>query len=210
MNLLKINKGTEYELQIQKYLTLNYSNYQSYLWDNVPFKYIIKFVFDDLTKYDMETINEIDIIKTVDIGCDILMVNKNNEDDVIIVQCKNYENKKVCIDDLSGFFYLNALSHLPIKGLIILNTDICNRIKNKLNLIDKVKFLNIPYIEEIKIIEEEIIISRDYQLEAVKQFENINKGILQLFCGMGKTHTSILIAKEFKNIIILSPLRSYA
>ena len=208
--MLKINKGSEYELQIQKYLTLNYSNYQSYLWDDVPFKYIIKFVFDDLTKYDMETINENDIIKTVDIGCDILMVNKDNDDDVIIVQCKNYKDKKVCIDDLSGFFYLIALSHVPLKGLIISNTDISNRIKNKLNLIDKVKFLNIPYIEEIKIIEEEIIISRDYQLEAVKEFENINKGILQLFCGMGKTHTSILIAKEFKNIIILSPLRSYA
>ena len=28
------------------------------------------------------------------------MVNKNNEDDVIIEQCKNYKDKKVCIGDL--------------------------------------------------------------------------------------------------------------
>ena len=210
MNLSKKYKGDEYEFQIQEYLTINYLDYQSYLWENIPFKYIIKYVFDDLKKYDIENIDNNNIISTVDIGCDIFMVNKNNDDDVIIVQCKNYKDKKVCIEDLSGFFHLIALSHLPVKGLIVSNSNICNRIINKLSLIDKVKFLNIPYKEKIIIQQENIIIPRDYQLEAVDKFKNLDKGILQLFCGMGKTYTSILIAKEFKNIIIMSPLRSYA
>ena len=210
MDILKKYKGSEYEIQIQEYLTINYLDYQSYLWENIPFKYIIKYVFDDLKKYDIENIDNNNIISTVDIGCDIFMVNKNNDDDVIIVQCKNYKDKKVCIEDLSGFFHLIALSHLPVKGLIVSNSNICNRIINKLSLIDKVKFLNIPYKEKIIIQQENIIIPRDYQLEAVDKFKNLDKGILQLFCGMGKTYTSILIAKEFKNIIIMSPLRSYA
>ena len=184
--------------------------YHSYSWKNIPFKYIIKYVFDDLKKFNIDEIDNNDIINTFDIDCDIFMVNKNNDDDVIIVQCKNYKNINVCIEDLSGFFHLIALSHLLVKGLIVSNTNICNRIINKLSLIDKVQFLNIPYKEKIIIVKEDIIIPRDYQLEAVEKFKNINKGILQLFCGMGKIYTSILIAKEFKNIIIMSPLRSYS
>lgn len=218
------NKGDKYEVQIQEYLIIHYTEYQTYLWKDVPLKYIIKYVFDEPTKYnfnnilediDNEDINngsDVGIInnEVMDTGCDILMVNKNDDNDVIIVQCKNYANKNVCIKDLSGFFYLIALSHLPVKGLIISNTDISNRIDYKLKLSKNVKFLNIPYNDEPCINYTNIIIPRDYQLEIVDKFKNINEGILQLFCGMGKTYTSLLIAKEFKNIIILSPLRSYA
>ena len=62
MDLSKKYKGDEYEFQIQEYLTINYLDYQSYLWENIPFKYIIKYVFDDLKKYNMEEINNNDII----------------------------------------------------------------------------------------------------------------------------------------------------
>ena len=205
-------KGYHYELQCLDYLILNYDNYYSYLWKNVPLKYIIKYVFDDLTKY--ENINDFELNiennNVVDIGCDIFMVNKDNEDDVIIVQCKNYKDKNVCIDDLSGFFHLIALSHLPIKGIIMSNSDICNRIINKLKFIEKVIIINLKYEEKQIIIKEEKIIPKEYQLEAVKIFKKMDKGILQLFCGMGKTFTSILISKNYNNILILSPMRSYA
>ena len=30
-------RGNVYKLQIQEYLTINYLNYQSYLWKNIPF-----------------------------------------------------------------------------------------------------------------------------------------------------------------------------
>ena len=35
-----MNKGILYEIQIYKYLIENYLNYNSYLWKDVPFKYI--------------------------------------------------------------------------------------------------------------------------------------------------------------------------
>ena len=72
IDLLKKYKGREYEQQIQDYLTINYLDYQSYLWKNIPFKYIIKYVFDDLKKYDIENIDNNNIISTVD---NIIIIN---------------------------------------------------------------------------------------------------------------------------------------
>ena len=197
-------KGRNYELQIYEYLIENYKNYDIYEWKNIPFKYIQKYNFADLSNYSDEIKN------FCDVGCDIFMIHKNNEDDAIIVQCKNYENKKVCIDDLAGFFHLIALTPKPLKGLIISNTLLSNRIMFKLKSVNIVKFLNILYVEKININDTNIIVPYNYQLEAVEKFKTINKGILQLFCGMGKTFTSILIAEQFNNIVIISPLRSYA
>ena len=54
------------------------------------------------------------------------------------------------------------------------------------------------------------IIPRDYQIEVVNKFSNINKGIIRFPCRMGKTFISTMIAKNFNNIIILSPLKTYA
>lgn len=156
--------------------------------------------------------SNIEINNAVDIGCDIMMVNKENDNDIILVQCKNYFDKNVCIKDLAGFSFLLAFSHIPIKGLIISNTDLSDRIKFKLSHIEHIKHIKLAYVENS--IEpnpnNKIIIPRDYQLEVVNKFNNVNKGIIQLPCGMGKTFIATLIAKNFNNIIILSPLRTYA
>ena len=97
-------KGDEYELQIQEYLINNYLEYQSYLWKNIPFKYIVKYVFDDLKKYNIDEIDNNDIINSVDIGCDIFMVNKNNDDDVIIVHVKIIKIKMYVLEIFLVFF----------------------------------------------------------------------------------------------------------
>ena len=102
-----------------------------------------------------------------------------------------------------------AFSHIPIRGFIISNTDISNRIKYKLQFNDNIKFYKVPYIDN-NIYIPEINTPFDYQLEAVNKFRSISKGILQMPCGMGKTFASILISEGFNNIIILSPLRLYA
>jgi superfamily II DNA or RNA helicase len=201
-------RGDRYELQIYNYLILNYTDYKIFMWRDVPIKYIIKYNFDDITKYENNNLDD-EKSNSIDIGCDILMVNKIDEE-IIIVQCKNYNNKKVCVSDLAGFSHMIAFSPIPIKGLIISNTELSNVTMFKLPHTQNIKFLQIPYEEKENIIIEKIIISRDYQLEAVEKFKNLDKGILQLFCGMGKTHTSILISQNFKNIIILSPLKCYA
>ena len=68
----------------------------------------------------------------------------------------------------------------------------------------KIKYINLPYIK----IGNEEIKPRDYQIEAYNKFTG--KGILQLPCGMGKTLIACMVATNYDNIIILSPLRNYA
>jgi superfamily II DNA or RNA helicase len=90
---------------------------------------------------------------------------------------------------------------------------------------NKIYFVKLPYensnneaIEEIDIVPEipEIpeIVAYSYQAEAVNTFkehyETRKRGILSLPCGCGKTYTSYLISKDYKQVIILSPLREFA
>ena len=204
------NKGILYEIQINNYLINNYNNYYSFLWKDVPQKYINKLKLNNLSNEDDENDDlENYTNNAIDIGCDILMVNKMDDNDIIIIQCKNFLDKNICTKDLSGFSFLMAFSHIPVRGFIISNTDISSRIKYKLQFIDNIKFYKIPYIDN-NIVIDKINIPYDYQLEAMDKFRTISKGILQMPCGMGKTFTSILISEGYNNIIILSPLRIYA
>jgi superfamily II DNA or RNA helicase len=50
----------------------------------------------------------------------------------------------------------------------------------------------------------------DYQIEAYNILKNQKKSSLNMTCGMGKTFVAIMIAKNYKNIIILSPQIIYA
>ena len=217
-----MNKGILYEIQIYKYLIDNYKNYNSYLWKDVPFQYIFKCGLNNLISFiDDELIKKNDNINNaIDIGCDILMVNKDNEDDIILVQCKNYLDKNVCIKDIAGFSFLMAFSHIPIRGLLISNSDCSNRIKYKFELCsqyinDKIKFIQVPYIDtinEILQLSPSKFIPYEYQLDAlaiIAKPEN-QKCIMQMPCGMGKTFIAIMLSKLFDNIIVLTPLRAYA
>src|SRR3989338_6692061 len=53
-----------------------------------------------------------------------------------------------------------------------------------------------------------------YQQEALnklkKYFENNNRGIYQMPCGTGKTIVSAYFAKDYKQVIYLSPLKQFA
>jgi superfamily II DNA or RNA helicase len=86
---------------------------------------------------------------------------------------------------------------------------------------NKIYFVKLPYgnIEDMEDIEdiEDIKIAiapYTYQTEAVSKFKEYfqsnNRGILSLPCGCGKTYASYLISKNYKHIIILSPLREFA
>jgi superfamily II DNA or RNA helicase len=45
---------------------------------------------------------------------------------------------------------------------------------------------------------------------AIKHYKKNKRGILAMPCGTGKTYTSYLISKNFKQIIIVSPLKQFA
>jgi superfamily II DNA or RNA helicase/phage anti-repressor protein len=197
-----MERGILYESQSLQYLINNNQNYLIFLWKDIPYKYIFKCGFNIyLTNNNEENSYR-------DIGCDIMMINKEDDDDIIIVQCKNYESKNICVKDLSGFSFLFLISKIPIKGIIISQTECSQLVQSVFLNNDKIKYQKLEYQEHK---EEPIILKhqpRNYQIEAYNKFTG--KGILQLPCGMGKTLIACMIASNYDNIIILSPLRNYA
>ena len=197
-----MERGILYESQSLQYLINNNQNYLIFLWKDIPYKYIFKCGFNIyLTNNNEENSYR-------DIGCDIMMINKEDDDDIIIVQCKNYESKNICVKDLSGFSFLFLISKVPIKGIIISQTECSQLVQSVFLNNDKIKYQKLEYQEHK---EETIILKhqpRNYQIEAYNKFTE--KGILQLPCGMGKTLIACMIASNYDNIIILSPLRNYA
>ena len=96
--------------------------------------------------------------------------------------------------------------------------------KDKLKLLEvdannKIYFVKLP-CEDSNIsnsIDEEIkcvITPYSYQTDAVHKFKEYylsnNRGILAIPCGCGKTYISSLISGNYKQIVILSPLREFA
>lgn len=69
---------------------------------------------------------------------------------------------------------------------------------------NKIKYINLPFIK----IGNEDIKPRDYQIEAYNELKDINRGILEMPCGTGKTLITYLISLEYDNIILISPLIS--
>lgn len=203
------DKGSNYEKQIYEYLLLNNPTFEIYLWKYVPIKYLIelKFINDNKEIKDIKNIR--------DIGCDILIKTDSNK--FIFVQCKNYFNKNICVADISGFCFLLAFD-VNVEGLLITNTDISANIKLKLNNQYRIKHSIISYNEiETKIKENQIIsnniqtiIPHKYQIDAYNCLIDKIRGILKMPCGTGKTLVSILLAKNYDNVIIFSPLLLYA
>ena len=107
----------------------------------------------------------------------------------------------LCHYDLDGIVYYtsklsnniiiqkptNRIQYIKKNFDIILNN---NQKESYSNLIDK------PY---------------DYQVIAFqnikKEFENKNRAILQLPCGLGKTLISMIVGLDYDQVIILSPLK---
>jgi hypothetical protein len=197
-----MERGALYENKSLQYLINTNPNYIVFLWKDIPYKYIFKCGFDIYLTIN----NEENSYR--DIGCDIMMINNEDDNDIFIVQCKNYKSKNICVKDLSGFSFLFLISKVPIKGLIISNSE-CSKLVQSIFLNnDKIQFQKLEYLEYK---EDPIIVKhqpRDYQIEAYNKFTG--KGILQLPCGMGKTLIACMIASNYDNIIILSPLRNYA
>ncbi len=53
------------------------------------------------------------------------------------------------------------------------------------------------------------LIPRDYQIDAYNKLKGKFRTILQLPCGMGKTLISIMLAKDYKKVIIISNLKAH-
>ena len=49
---------------------------------------------------------------------------------------------------------------------------------------------------------------REYQIEAYNKLKDINRSILSMPCGTGKTYVSFLLSLDYKNVFIMTPLIS--
>jgi len=197
MNLYKKNKGDTYEFYVLQKLKKNFDDI--WLFKFTPEKILQQTkLFDN---YDIYT-----KYKNCDIGADLVAIK---DDKIFFIQCKNHNNT-LCINDLQGFYFL--LHEYDLNGIVVYSNEISSRIKD---LSNKVQYIHIPYNNQIIDVNYNFlniinIKSREYQIEAYDLLKNENRSILSLPSGMGKTYTSFLIAKEYDNIIYISPLRFLA
>jgi superfamily II DNA or RNA helicase len=197
MNLYKKNKGDTYEFYVLQKLKKNFDDI--WLFKFTPEKILQQTkLFDN---YDIYT-----KYKNCDIGADLVAIK---DDKIFFIQCKNHNNT-LCINDLQGFYFL--LHEYDLNGFVVYSNEISSRIKD---LSNKVQYIHIPYNNQIIDVNYNFlniinIKSREYQIEAYDLLKNENRSILSLPSGMGKTYTSFLIAKEYDNIIYISPLRFLA
>ena len=106
------NKGILSEIQRNNQLIDNFSNYYSFLWKDVPQKYICKLKLNNLSNDNLSNDTLTDDIDenyqndAIDIGCDILMVNKSNDDDCL-VNTNQQNNSNDISDNETSEYRLN-------------------------------------------------------------------------------------------------------
>jgi superfamily II DNA or RNA helicase len=180
------------------------SNYEIYVKDIIKNRYQYCWIWKDIPN---EILLELDFIKDIknncnDIGCDILA--KNHDNTYEYIQCKNYStlgiDNTITISDLSGFYNFVAENDIK-KPIVYYSGVLSNQIQCRKK---KIKYINLPFVK----ISNEDIKPRDYQIEAYNTLKDVNRGILEMPCGTGKTLVSYLISLDYNNIILLSPLIS--
>ena len=188
-------KGYTYEQYTLEYLFNDYD--QVYYFKNTP-----EYILSKTKLFSNKKI--IDKYLKCDIGIDLVAIKDNN---VYMIQCKNHDST-ISVNDLCSFAFI--LHEYDLNGIFIYNGTLSERLLDLSN--NKIQFVNLPYNNTLidVNINSHIIqhIPRDYQIDIYNNFKNINKGIISLPCGTGKSYSAWLIGKDFNNIIIISPTRS--
>jgi len=211
---MNIQKGTDYEIYINKYLNEIDQN-ESWMWKNIPEHHLRKTgLLNDWNKYRIMRKeiknNENELMDT---GCDILL---KQLDKYYIVQCKNYSKNSVTVECLGGFFMTLATYDLPGK---VYYTSKLSKIILSHKPTERIEYIKKIFPNTIKKIKEEENYSKlienayDYQKEAYTKLSEVfkvkNRAILQLPCGLGKTLISMMIGLKYDQVIIVSPLKQY-
>ena len=198
-------KGDQYETFIK--IFLENDSKKTWLWKDIPENELKKSsILGDWNEHRLvRKDNKINSIP--DLGCDILM--KDNED-YILIQCKNFDlTNNVTIHHLAGFYAM--ISHYNMRGIVYYSSKLSPNIK-LLKPNNNIEFIKQEIIDNTQpiILNKTILSPYYYQIEAYEQLKNSKRAILNLPCGMGKTLTSIMIGKDYDNIIIISPLIAYS
>jgi len=205
-------KGYNYEVQIRDYI-INELGKPAYLWSDTPENILINVGI--IKSHNQNRLIRKDSKENLlkDTGIDIIQVDCNTNLNCSLVQCKNGYKKGVTMNDLSGFMCWMAVLD-KLKGYIYYTDKLSNPINN-LPKSTRLEYIKQKYLTNIK---KDDNISKlkpfDYQIKAqenfIKYFQDNIRGILSMPCGTGKTYTSYLISKNYKQIIIISPLKQFA
>lgn len=213
---MNIYKGNLYEKQVKVHLQS--PSQKSWLWKDIPEKELREAgLLGDWNEHRWARKNN-KINSLPDIGTDILL-KICYENKYILVQCKNFATTYVSPDHLSGFYAM--IAHYEMNGIVYYNSELSHYLRNiKKN--EKIKFEKFKY-DPNKIItisdydndieSTELNIHKNpyyYQIDAYNKLKDSNRAILSLPCGTGKSLTSVMITKEYKNIVLISPLISHS
>jgi len=200
-------KGDKYEIYIKQ--LLENDSKKTWLWKDIPeFELKKSGLLGNWNEHRLvRKDNKINSIP--DLGSDILL--KDNEK-YILIQCKNFDlSNNVTIHHLAGFYAM--ISHYNMRGIVYYSSKLSPNIKllkpnNNIEFI-KQEIVNNDNNQQI-ISNKNILTPYYYQIDAYNQLKNSKRSILNLPCGMGKTLTSIMIGKDYDNIVIISPLIAYS
>ena len=205
-----IIKGTLYEKQILNYI-INKLDKKAYLWSDCPENILIK--NNILGSHNDIRIRRKDIKENelIDTGIDIIQIDDENNN-CSIVQCKNGYKTGITMQHLAGFMcWMFSLPY--IKGYVYYTNRLSPNLK-RLPKNDRINYIKLPFIEEIKEKEQNTIEPFEYQLDAknkiIEYFKSNNRGILSAPCGTGKTYITYISSFEYDQIIILSPLIQFS
>ena len=206
-------KGDEYELFIRNFIR-HVLNEEAHLWSHTPETILIKAgIIGSHNEHRLKRKDNKDN-PLHDTGIDIIQVNVDGS--VSLVQCKNGYEKGVTMANLAGFnAWMATLEHLM--GYVYythkLSHNITSLPKNK-----RIEYVKKPFIEDKPIDQykgfvvdaDKLIYQNKAKDLAIEYYKEKNKGIISMPCGTGKTYTSYLIAQNYKQIIIISPLKQFA
>ena len=218
-------KGDLYE----KYIYYNLQNLCTYknvwLWKNIPEYELLKSqIMDDWNTARLTRKREHIENRLPDFGTDLLALETdiNGTDKYSIIQCKKYNDSRTLrAEDLGTFYFMMYRYSKFVNGLVFHTNDLSTNLLNHNLTNDNIKYLKVKFEEgkydlgnlDDNIDDEEnstvILKPHQYQIDAYNALKGKTRGILQMACGTGKTLVSIMLAKDYKQNIIIAPLKAY-
>ena len=226
-------KGDIYEKYIYYHLLENNKYKNVWLWKNVPEYELLKSgIMDNWNNARLiRKKNRIDNLENnlPDFATDLftLETDENNNYKYSIIQCKNYDDsRKLRPEHLGTFYFMMYRYSRFVNGLVFHTNDLCENLINHSNTNDNIKYnrvnieldkyelYNLNNLNTLGNIEgndvtETILEPFQYQLDAYEALKGKHRSVLQMACGTGKTLVSILLSKDYKQNIIISPLKAY-
>lgn len=222
-------KGDAYEIFIKHFLIDSGEYNWVYLWKETPLYHILKskiytdyetIIKDDrqIIKFNGFELNDycrrFELNTLQDLGIDLVGLHKNGK--YVIIQCKFYSDN-IDKNSMAGFhtYFLDCIKTNPnIEGKAYITKDLAPNLKKitRRNSIEYIiKEYDNSFIYNCNNDDNKIILKpKEYQIDAVNSLKDKQRCILSMACGLGKTLVSILLAKMYNIVVVLSPLKAYA